>query len=106
MFSNDHWAGRCQESHVHHRSRPRARSNCWLDRLDAEGLSTGEGLVAFRLLPQVLESLVVLRARISEQRAGEARDVKAQMRENLEPLESSPRIEDTLALLRKRFETQ
>jgi hypothetical protein len=26
MFSNDHWAGRCQESHVHHRSRPRARS--------------------------------------------------------------------------------
>src|ERR1700736_6427611 len=48
--------------------------NCWLDRLDTEGLSTGEGLVAFRLLPQVLESLAVLRAKISEQRAAEARD--------------------------------
>jgi hypothetical protein len=42
--------------------------NCWLDRLDTEGLSTGEGLVAFRLLPQVLESLAVLCASSARRR--------------------------------------
>ena len=80
--------------------------NCWLDRLDTEGLSTGEGLVAFRLLPQVLESLAVLRAKISEQRASEARDVTAQMQTNLEASgkREAPEIEETLALLRSRFE--
>jgi hypothetical protein len=80
--------------------------NCWLDRLDTEGLSTGEGLVAFRLLPQVLESLAVLRAKISEQRAAEARDVTAQMQTNLEASgkREAPKIEQTLELLRSRFE--
>jgi hypothetical protein len=79
--------------------------NCWLDRLDTEGLSTGEGLVAFRLLPQVLESLAVLRAKISEQRAAEARDVTAQMQTNLEASgkREAPKIEETLELLRSRF---
>jgi hypothetical protein len=79
--------------------------NCWLDRLDTEGLSTGEGLVAFRLLPQVLESLAVLRAKISEQRAAEARDVTAQMQTNLEASgKPRPKIEETLELMRRRFE--
>src|ERR1700730_4214859 len=80
--------------------------NCWLDRLDTEGLSTGEGLVAFRLLPQGLESLAGLRAKISEQRAAEARDVTAQMQTNLEASgkREAPKIEETLELLRRRFE--
>ena len=57
-------------------------------------------------MPQVLESLAVLRAKISEQRAAEARDVTAQMQTNLEASgkREAPKIEETLELLRRRFE--
>ena len=74
--------------------------NCWLDRLDTEGLSTGEGLVAFRLLPQVLESLAIIRAKIGEQRAEEAHDVTAQMQTDLQE-GVAPKIQETLELLRR-----
>ena len=68
-----------------------------------EGLSTGEGLVAFRLLPQVLESLAVLRAKISDQRAAEARDVTDQTNLEASGKREAPKIEQTLELLRSRF---
>jgi len=77
--------------------------NCWLDRLDTEGLSTGEGLVAFRLLPQVLESLAIIRAKIGEQRAEEAHDVTAQMQTDLQE-GVKRKIQETLELLRRRFD--
>ena len=79
--------------------------NRWLDRLDAEPLSTADGLLAFRLLPQVLESLAVLRAKISEQRGAEARNVTSQLQTNLEASgkREAPKIEQTLELLRSRF---
>jgi hypothetical protein len=79
--------------------------NRWLDRLDAEPLSTADGLLAFRLLPQVLESLAVLRAKISEQRGAEARNVTSEMQTNLEASgkREAPKIEQTLELLRSRF---
>jgi hypothetical protein len=79
--------------------------NRWLDRLDAEPLSTADGLLAFRLLPQVLESLAVLRAKISEQRGAEARNMTSQMQTNLEASgkREAPKIEQTLELLRSRF---
>ena len=51
----------------------------WLDKLDASTLSTADGFTAFKLLAPSLESLAVLRAKIGEQRAAEARDVTAQM---------------------------
>jgi hypothetical protein len=59
-------------------------------------------LLAFRLLPQVLESLAVLRAKISEQRGAEARNVTSQMQTNLEASGKrvAPKIEQTLELLR------
>jgi hypothetical protein len=80
--------------------------NCWLDRLDTEGLSTGEGLVAFRLLPQVLDSLAVLRGKIIEQRGAEARDVTAQMQTDLQEgvKREAPKIQETLELMRRRFD--
>ena len=70
----------------------------WLDGLDVATLSPAEGLLAFRQLGPVLESLAILRAKISEQRGIEtlaARDVTPQ----------SPRakIEETLEFLRSRF---
>jgi hypothetical protein len=80
--------------------------NRWLDRLDAEPLSTADGLLAFRLLPQVLESLAILYGKISEHRAAEARDVTAQMQTNLEASgkREAPKIQETLELLRRRFD--
>jgi hypothetical protein len=78
--------------------------NRWLDRLDAEPLSTADGLLAFRLLPQVLESLAVLRAKIGEQRAAEARDVTDQTNLEASGKREAPKIEETLELLRRRFE--
>ena len=77
--------------------------NRWLDRLDAEPLSTADGLLAFRLLPQVLESLAVLRAKIGEQRAAEARDVTDQTNLEASGKREAPKIEQTLELLRSRF---
>jgi hypothetical protein len=72
----------------------------------AEPLSTADGLLAFRLLPQVLESLAVLRAKIGEQRAAEARDVTAQMQTNLQASSKreASKIQETLELLRGRFD--
>ena len=77
--------------------------NRWLDRLDAEPLSTADGLLAFRLLPQVLESLALLRAKIGEQRAAEARDVTDQTNLEASGKREAPKIEQTLELLRSRF---
>jgi hypothetical protein len=70
----------------------------WLDGLDTATLSPAEGLLAFRQLGPVLESLAILRAKISEQRGIEtlaARDVT--------PQAPRPKIEETLELLRSRF---
>jgi hypothetical protein len=77
----------------------------WLDKLDASTLSTADGFTAFKLLAPALESLAVLRAKIGEQRASEARDVTAQMQTNLEASgkREAPKIEKTLELLRSRF---
>jgi hypothetical protein len=77
----------------------------WLDKLDTSTLSTADGFTAFKLLAPSLESLAVLRAKIGEQRAAEARDVTAQMQTNLEASgkREAPRIEQTLELLRSRF---
>jgi hypothetical protein len=67
----------------------------WLDKLDASTLSTADGFTAFKLLAPSLESLTLLWIKIAE-----ARDATAQMQHNLE----APRkIEQTLELLRSRF---
>jgi hypothetical protein len=70
----------------------------WLDGLEVATLSPAEGLLAFRQLGPVPESLAILRAKISEQRGIEtlaARDVT--------PQAPRPKIEETLELLRSRF---
>jgi hypothetical protein len=72
--------------------------SAWLDGLEVATLSPAEGLLAFRQLGPVLESLAILRAKISEQRGIEtlaARDVT--------PQAPRPKIEETLELLRSRF---
>ena len=78
----------------------------WVDDLD--NLSPAAGLKAFSLLAPALESIAILRAKIIEQRASEARDVTAhnQMQTNLEASgkREAPKIEQTLELLRSRFE--
>ena len=72
----------------------------WLDKLDASTLSTADGFTAFKLLAPTLESLTLLRIKIGEQRVAKARDTTAQTQQNLE----APRkIEQTLELLRSRF---
>jgi hypothetical protein len=59
-----------------------------------------EWLTAFKLLAPSLESLTLLRIKIAEARVAEACDATAQMQQNLE----APRkIEQTLELLRSRF---
>jgi hypothetical protein len=73
--------------------------SAWLDGLEVATLSPAEGLLAFRQLGPVLESLAILRAKISEQRGIEtlaARDVT--------PQAPRPKIEETLELMRRRFE--
>jgi hypothetical protein len=79
----------------------------WLDGLDVATLSPAEGLLAFRQLGPVLESLAILRAKISEQRGIET---LAAMRANLgehardvTPQAPRPKIEETLELLRSRL---
>jgi len=70
----------------------------WLDGLEVATLSPAEGLLAFRQFGPVLESLAILRAKISDQRGIEtlaARDVT--------PQAPRPKIEETLELLRSRF---
>jgi hypothetical protein len=71
----------------------------WLDKLDASTLSTADGFTAFGLLAPTLESLTLLRIKIAEARA-EARDAMAQMQQSLE---APGKIEQTLELLRSRF---
>jgi hypothetical protein len=68
----------------------------WLDKLDASTLSTADGFTAFKLLAPSLESLTLLWIKIAE-----ARDATAQMQHNLE---APGKIEQTLELLRSRFE--
>ena len=59
-----------------------------------------------RARPSCRWPIRLLRAKISEQRAAEARDVTAQMQTNLEASgkREAPKIEETLELLRRRFE--
>jgi hypothetical protein len=59
---------------------------------------------AFALLAPALESLAVLRAKIGEQRAAEARDVTDQTNLEASGKREAPKIEETLELLRRRFE--
>jgi hypothetical protein len=68
----------------------------WLDKLDASTLSTADGFTAFKLLAPSLESLTLVWIKIAE-----ARDATAQMQHNLE---APGKIEQTLELLRSRFE--
>jgi hypothetical protein len=77
----------------------------WIQSLGDAPLTTPDGIAAFRILPQALESLAVLRAKISEQRGAEARNVTSQMQTNLEASRKreAPKIEQTLELLRSRF---
>jgi hypothetical protein len=67
----------------------------WVDGLDPAKLSTADGLLAFRLLaPMTLDSLVILHAKIAEQRVAEARAQR----------EAQPKIGETaMDLLRSRF---
>jgi hypothetical protein len=59
-----------------------------------------DGFTAYKLLASTLESLTLLRIKIGEQRVAKARDTTAQTQQNLE----APRkIEQTLELLRSRF---
>jgi hypothetical protein len=78
----------------------------WLDKLDASTLSTADGFTAFKLLAPSLESLVLLRGKMIEQRGAEARDVTGQIKTDLEESvkREAPQIEEALALLRSRFE--
>jgi hypothetical protein len=70
--------------------------NRWLDRLDVATLSPADGFTAFRLLGPALESLAIVHAKIGEQRGTEAR--------NVIPQAPPPKIEETLELLRRRFD--
>jgi len=80
--------------------------NLWVDALDPVNMSVQDGLFSTRLLMGILESLTELRIKIGEQRAVEAHDVTATMQENLQPLSDpkTAKIEETLALLRSKFE--
>ena len=68
----------------------------WVDGLDPAKLSTADGLLAFRLLAPILDSLVTLQAKIAEQRVTEARGATAQA--------APPKIAETLELPRRRFD--
>jgi hypothetical protein len=78
----------------------------WLETLDVAALSTADGFLAFRLLGPTLESLAIIRAKIGEQRAEEAHDVTAQMQTDLQEgvKREAPKIQETLELLRRRFD--
>jgi hypothetical protein len=78
----------------------------WLDGLDVATLSPADAFTAFKLLAPSLESLAIIRAKIAEQRAAEARDVTAQMQTNLEASgkREAPKIQETLELMRRRFD--
>jgi hypothetical protein len=78
----------------------------WLDKLDASTHSTADGFTAFKPLAPTLESLVIIRAKIEEQRGNEARDATGQIKSDLEDSikRESPKIAETLALLRNRFD--
>jgi len=73
----------------------------WLDKLDASTLSTADGFTAFKLLAPSLESLTLLRAKIGEQRAAEARDVT---RTAINVSQPPPKIKEVLELLRRRLD--
>jgi hypothetical protein len=70
----------------------------WLDGLDVATLSPAEGLLAFRQLGPVLESLAILRAKISEQRG-----IETLAERDVTPQAPRPKIEETLELLRSRL---
>jgi len=79
----------------------------WLDGLEVATLSPAEGLLAFRQLGPVLESLAILRAKISEQRGIETlAAMRAKLGEHardVTPQAPRLKIEETLELLRSRF---
>jgi hypothetical protein len=72
----------------------------WLDKFaDDEKVTIADLFKAYALLAPTLDSLVTLQAKISEQRAAEARDVTAQMQTNLEASgkREAPKIEASRA---------
>jgi len=78
----------------------------WLDKFaDDEKVTIADLFKAYALLAPVLESLVVIRAKIGEQRAAEARDVTAQMQTDLQEgvKREAPKIQETLELMRSRL---
>jgi hypothetical protein len=83
-----------------------ARVERWLDKIDDESVSTADIFKAYHLLAPVLESLVIVRGKIADQRAEEARDVTAQMQTDLQEgvKREAPKIQETLELMRRRFD--
>ena len=76
----------------------------WMDGL-GDKISETDGFKAFALMTAALESITIIRGKIIEQRGNEAQDVTAQMAENLDPPDKPrPKIEETLELMRRRFE--
>jgi predicted GNAT family N-acyltransferase len=82
----------------------------WLDGVDVTMLSPAEVFLALRLLGPTLESLAILHAKISEQRGVETiAATRANLGESgmnardVTPPAPRPKIEETLELLRSRF---
>jgi hypothetical protein len=82
-----------------------ARVEVWLDKLDNETVTPLEVVKAFTLIAPILESIVNIRGKITDQRANEATDVTGQMKTDLEVSirRDSPDIAETLRLMRDRF---
>jgi hypothetical protein len=72
----------------------------WLATLDPATMTVADGLKAFQLLPQALESLASLRIKIGEQRLAEAREVTPNGHQSTP---ESTKIQETIDMLRSRF---
>jgi hypothetical protein len=83
-----------------------ARVERWLEKIDDEAVTPADVVKAYALLAPSLESLAIIRAKIAEQRAAEARDVTAQMQTDLQEgvKREAPKIQETLELMRRRFD--
>jgi hypothetical protein len=83
-----------------------SRVERWLDKIDDGTVTTADVFKAYHLLAPILESLVIIRGKIADQRAAEARDVTAQMQTDLQEgvKREAPKIQETLELMRRRFD--
>jgi hypothetical protein len=77
----------------------------WLDTIDDTKVTAGDLFKAFALLAPVLESLVIIRGKLEDQRVHEAIDVTGRMKTDLEDAvkRDQPDIAETLRLMRDRF---